>query len=820
MSGGAAATRSWVGGEEVLGEYRVESKLGEGGMGAVYLVSHLDEPSIRFAVKRTRTRDEASRRTFLAELQTWIDLPPHPNLAACRFFRTEADEVVIFAEYLAGGALSSWIADGRIATLESALDVAIQFAWGLHQAHELGLVHQDVKPGNVLMTEDGIAKVADFGLSRARARAEAGQAVVPLGAGGTETVAAGGSVLVSFGGLTPAYCSPEQAEGQRLSRRSDEWSWAVSVLEMFTGGVTWRYGTAAPDALEAYVIDGGGRLPMPDAVATVLRRCLQRAVEARYETMADTANELLDVCRQATGRTYEREVPRCVGRDEWAQGRLDRRTMYMATWRPPREWIEKALVESGRDPAEAESLLPDCSGSRQAQAVADLIAYETAHGLFGSLVVRGRDLEPALAELCTEKGMVHQRLEDLPGAKAMHGQAVGLLERLVMGEGRTELRPRLADAYHHQAWSHIYPRPDAVAVQAGDRAIGLLTELVNRGAHHDLSASLVRARAVRCLALLLQGKGAEAMRALEQTASWGEQALAAHPTESLAAAVAGTWHFLANAKLSGGQSMAAADAMRRTISILTELVYNRGRRDLLFILAEAHNNYGIWLKSQGQLDAAVDSLQWAANVYDGLVVDEGRDDIAASAPRVRMQIAVVLLARGRTEDARQAVLAAEREFGRLVFAKGRSDLVAELGICSSQVGDISKQTGDRTGAADAYRRAIRILHRRPDGQLVTAQSHHACARVLWELAEHPEALQHAAAALKAYLGLLPGRDHLRADYAHTLGMCALLEAACGHMEQAYAAAAPAVQALQEEVRRAGREDLRQMLNAVSQHLGQ
>ena len=162
-----AAPASWAEGQTILDDFVIESRLGEGGMGTVWLVRSRSGGQ-RFAVKKTHLRDEASQRNFLTELQTWIALPEHPHLAACRFFRTIGDEVAIFAEYVDGGSLADAIQARRLTRLEPMLDVAIQFAWGLHAAHEQGLIHQDVKPGNVLLTKDGIAKVADFGLARAR----------------------------------------------------------------------------------------------------------------------------------------------------------------------------------------------------------------------------------------------------------------------------------------------------------------------------------------------------------------------------------------------------------------------------------------------------------------------------------------------------------------------------------------------------------------------------------------------------------------------------------------------------------------------------
>src|ERR1700737_2019207 len=132
-----AKLEDWCLGERLLDDFVVQRVLGEGGMGKVYLVKS-QTTSMRFAVKRAKGLSENQRRNFLAELQTWIDLPEHANLVPCRFFRTVGDEVLIFAEYASGGSLRDWIDSRRLyqggkeKAIERILDVAIQFAWGLH----------------------------------------------------------------------------------------------------------------------------------------------------------------------------------------------------------------------------------------------------------------------------------------------------------------------------------------------------------------------------------------------------------------------------------------------------------------------------------------------------------------------------------------------------------------------------------------------------------------------------------------------------------------------------------------------------------------
>ena len=171
----------WNAGQTILDDYVVDRVLGKGGMGIVYLV-HSRTTQRPFAVKRATGLKESDRRDFMAELQTWIDLPEHSNIVPCRFFRTVDGEVLIFADYVDGGSLKEWISSRRLyegghqAALARILDIAIQSAWGLHCLHELGLVHQDVKPGNILISGGGDAaaqdlrvKISDFGLAKARA---------------------------------------------------------------------------------------------------------------------------------------------------------------------------------------------------------------------------------------------------------------------------------------------------------------------------------------------------------------------------------------------------------------------------------------------------------------------------------------------------------------------------------------------------------------------------------------------------------------------------------------------------------------------------
>ena len=309
----------WNVGDKILDLYEVKDVHTGGGMGLVYRVRHTGW-NLDLAVKSPRQdyfQTQEQRDNFVRECETWIDLGLHPNTVSCFYVRTLGDIPRVFAEYVVGGSLSDWIKNrklyesGHEKALEVILDIAIQFAWGLHYAHEKGLVHQDVKPANVMMSADDTPKVTDFGLAKARGITGERNAAVP-----------GQSVLVSVGGMTQAYCSPEQARASaeakvgaaptKLTRRTDIWSWGLSVLEMFTGEMTWQTGQAAAEVLEGYLEMGAvdEAIPlMPEEIVLLLKHCFQPKPDERPKDMQEIVLKLQDAYNQITGREYTREEP-------------------------------------------------------------------------------------------------------------------------------------------------------------------------------------------------------------------------------------------------------------------------------------------------------------------------------------------------------------------------------------------------------------------------------------------------------------------------------------------------------------------------------
>lgn len=281
-------------------------KLGSGGMGTVYQVHHPGW-GIDLALKIPR-RDLLGRggaAIFAQEAEAWASLESHPHVVDCYYVRLRRGFPWLVAELMEGGSLLDAIRDGRLdegeAPIARRIDLALQIAYGLHHAHAHGLIHQDMKPANVLLTLEGEAKVADFGLAKVTAS---------LDGGGDETE----TIVAAYAGMTPLYASPEQYRASQargaaepLTRRTDIWSWGLTVLETFAGAATWRSGTLAAQALAAYrAAPTGAR--MPTALMDLLARCFETDPDARPHDFLAIAEALRAIYEAETGEPA-RPVP-------------------------------------------------------------------------------------------------------------------------------------------------------------------------------------------------------------------------------------------------------------------------------------------------------------------------------------------------------------------------------------------------------------------------------------------------------------------------------------------------------------------------------
>ena len=710
------ARDDWALGQKILDDFAVEGTLGEGGMGKVYLLRSRSTAS-QFAVKRATGFNEAAQRSFLAELQTWIDLPQHPNLVPCRFFRTMGNEILIFAEYVEGGSLLEWIDSRKLyeggprQALERMLDLSIQFAWGLCCLHDLGLVHQDVKPGNVLMGADGdIAlqgvkpRITDYGLTQTRA------------AGGeTASTYPNRSVLVSTVGGSPAYWSPEQAAGWPLSSKTDIWSWGVSVLEMFTGSVTWTSGLAAEEILEDYLRKDARdkAIPaMPGHLADLLRVCFRQEPSERLASLSEAVSRLKAIYQDSVGAGYTRILKGIERAVSPQTGIKERRSATGAAWPDPRKWLERALRLAGHDPGEAAAMVAQRGATRRGELVADVAAYDEAKRLYMGLVREGRkELEGDLAALCMDKALVHITAADEHGTIQEYDQAIAILERLVNREGNRELANDLALAYMNKAVTVSDLGDKCASVALYDQAIAIRERLVNQEGHHELANDLATAYMNRANAMSDLGDNYGAVALFDQAISILGQLVNQEGRRELAHGLATAYMNKGNVVGVLGDKRGSVTLFDQAIAIRERLVNQEGRNELSNDLARDYLNKATAVYALGENRSAAELFDRTIVIWGRLVNQEGRYELANNLATAYMNKATVASALGDTQGALAIYDQAIAIWEQLVNQEGRRDLANDLAMVYVNKASAASDMGDNRGAASLSERAIAILER-------------------------------------------------------------------------------------------------------------
>ena len=274
-----------------LGAYEIMSLLGSGGMGEVYRSrdTKLNRDVAIKVLPDFLAADPQGLARFRREAQVLASLN-HPNIAAIYGVEEGAGVQALVLELVEGETLAERLKKGPVAAAE-AMDLACQIAAALEAAHEQGLVHRDLKPGNVMVKRDGVVKVLDFGLAKvpeAAAEDDVSNSPTLISAATRQ-----GSILG-----TAAYMSPEQAKGKVVDKRADIWAFGAVLYEMLTGTRAFA-GDGAPDILAAIIKDEPrwDALPaeLPPAIRRLLRRCLAKDRDSRLRDIADARLEIEDV---------------------------------------------------------------------------------------------------------------------------------------------------------------------------------------------------------------------------------------------------------------------------------------------------------------------------------------------------------------------------------------------------------------------------------------------------------------------------------------------------------------------------------------------
>jgi eukaryotic-like serine/threonine-protein kinase len=269
-----------------LGSFQVVSKLGEGGMGEVYRArdTRLNRDVALKVLPAAFAKDSERLTRFTREAQLLASLN-HSNIAA--IYGMEGAALVM--ELVDGEDLSTIIARGPMA-LHDVLPIATQIADALDAAHEHGIVHRDMKPGNIKVRADGTVKVLDFGLAKALG-VEGGGDGDPMN---SPTLAVGATRVGMILG-TAAYMAPEQARGKTVDRRADIWAFGVILFEMITGRRAYEGDDVSITLANVLKEEPNWqRLPedLPANIRRLLRRCLEKDPRRRLSAIGDARLEL------------------------------------------------------------------------------------------------------------------------------------------------------------------------------------------------------------------------------------------------------------------------------------------------------------------------------------------------------------------------------------------------------------------------------------------------------------------------------------------------------------------------------------------------
>ena len=308
---------------QTLAHYRIDHKLGEGGMGEVWAATdtRLNRVAAIKSLPSAVVADGDRLARFNREAQLLAALN-HPNIAAIYGLEQDGNTPYLALELVEGDDLSTHI-DGRPVPVEEALEIALQIVGALEAAHEKGIVHRDLKPANIKLAQDGKVKVLDFGLAKALSDdPDSSISSLDISKSPTLTAAMGTQAGMILG--TAGYMAPEQARGKKVDRRADVWAFGVILYEMLTGERLYP-GETATDVIAAVITrdPDWAKLPAdtPRQMRRVLKRCLQKDPRKRLRDIGDVALDLREQPDEETDATLATvDAPAASPKRAWLLG--------------------------------------------------------------------------------------------------------------------------------------------------------------------------------------------------------------------------------------------------------------------------------------------------------------------------------------------------------------------------------------------------------------------------------------------------------------------------------------------------------------------
>jgi thioredoxin-like negative regulator of GroEL len=293
----------------VNGRYKIVRVVGQGGMGRVYLAEDMNlrrKVALKLLSNEVSKDQELAQR-FIHEAQNASRIN-HPNVVAIfdKGLESELGKQFLVTEFVDGITLKDYLSTKKPTLFELA-NIALQVAEALTAAHQVGVVHRDIKPGNIMLLPNGTIKVLDFGLSKFVSPTLANQ--------GAESITPLAAVPTLPGTLlgTPSYMSPEQARNSDTDSRTDVFSFGIVLYQLATGELPFQ-GSTKMDVIASILNEKYPPLERylpnpPDALERIIFKCLQKDIEKRYQSFDEAVLDLKELRQQVAPEIRETKEP-------------------------------------------------------------------------------------------------------------------------------------------------------------------------------------------------------------------------------------------------------------------------------------------------------------------------------------------------------------------------------------------------------------------------------------------------------------------------------------------------------------------------------